>query len=117
VSYAGSTNLVTTIHTGNRFVAFLSHVIEQSPTSVSHVGYVQPTTACHDGGMCLANASHMSNMLTTFASHVEGKQPTTTSHAGGIDYVEKPIRIGCKPKFPCNICKGYHLTHLCHGIP
>jgi hypothetical protein len=22
-----------------------------------------------------------------------------------------------KPKFPCKICKGYHLTHMCPTIP
>jgi hypothetical protein len=45
------------------------------------------------------------------------KKPTTASHAGGIDSVEKPRWIGCKPKFPCNLCKGDHLTHLCPGLP
>jgi hypothetical protein len=44
-------------------------------------------------------------------------QPTTASHAGGIDSIEKPRWIGRKPKFPCNLCKGDHLTHLCPGIP
>jgi hypothetical protein len=43
-------------------------------------------------------------------------QPTTSSHVGGINSVEKPRRIRCKPKFPCNLCKGDHLTHLCPGI-
>jgi hypothetical protein len=38
------------------------------------------------------------------------------SHVGGIDTVEKPRHIGHKPKFPCNICKGDHLTHLCPAI-
>jgi hypothetical protein len=45
------------------------------------------------------------------------QQPTTASHVGGIDSVEKPRWIGHKPKFPCNICKGDHLTHLCPGLP
>jgi hypothetical protein len=44
-------------------------------------------------------------------------QPTTASHAGGIDSVEKPGWIGCKPNFPCNICKGDHLNHPFLGIP
>jgi hypothetical protein len=43
-------------------------------------------------------------------------QPTTASHAGGIDSVEKPRWIGHKPKFPRNICKGDHLTHLCPSL-
>jgi hypothetical protein len=66
--------------------------------------------------MSLVNASHMSDMSTTSVSHVEDKQPTTASHAGGIDSIEKPRQIGHKPKFPCNICKGDHLTHLCPGL-
>jgi hypothetical protein len=117
VSHVGGTSPVTTSHTGNRFVASMSHVINQSPTSASHVGDVKPTTTSHVGGTSLINVSHMSDMSTTSASHVEGKQPTTTSHVGGIDSVEKPRWIGRKPKFPCNICKGDHLTHLCPGIP
>jgi hypothetical protein len=44
-------------------------------------------------------------------------KPTTASHAGGIDSVEKPRWIGCEPKFPCNLCKGDHFTHLCPDIP
>jgi hypothetical protein len=44
-------------------------------------------------------------------------QPATASHVGGINFLEKPRRIGCKPKFPCKICKGDHLTHLCPDIP
>jgi hypothetical protein len=52
----------------------------------------------------------------TSASHVGDVQPSTASHAGGIDSVEKPRWIGHKPKFPCNLCKGNHLTHLCPGI-
>jgi hypothetical protein len=55
-------------------------------------------------------------LSTTSASHDEDKQPTTSIHAGGIDFVEKPRQIGCNPKFPCNICKGGHLTHLCLRI-
>jgi hypothetical protein len=30
--------------------------------------------------------------------------------------IEKPRRIGCKPKFLCILCKGDHLTHLCPAI-
>jgi len=83
-SHAGGKCPVIDIHTGNRYIASTSHVIDPSPTSASHVGDVHPTT---------------------------------TSHVGGIDSIEKPRRIGRKPKFPCNLCKGYHLTHLCPGIP
>jgi hypothetical protein len=55
-------------------------------------------------------------MSTTFACHVGDKQPTTVNHAGGIDSVQKPRQIGRKPKFPCNISKGDHLTHLCPSV-
>jgi hypothetical protein len=42
--------------------------------------------------------------------------PATASHVGGIDMIEKPRRIGHKPKFLCRLCKGDHLTHLCPAI-
>jgi hypothetical protein len=48
--------------------------------------------------------------------HARGNPPATASHVGGIDTIEKPRQIGHKPKFPCNICKGDHLTHLCPAI-
>jgi hypothetical protein len=67
--------------------------------------------------MNLVPASHTGVQQLTFASHVGDVKPTIISHAGGIDSVEKPRWIGRKPKFPCNICKGFHLTHMCPGIP
>jgi hypothetical protein len=72
----------------------MSHVINQSPTYSSHVG----------------------ELSTTYASHVEEKKPTTAIHVGGIDSSEKHRWIGRNPKFPCNICKGGHLPHLCPGL-
>jgi hypothetical protein len=63
------------------------------------------------------NASHMSDISPTYSSHVGDVQPGTSSDVGGIDYVEKPRWIGHNPKFPCNLCKGDHLTHLCPGLP
>jgi hypothetical protein len=60
--------------------------------------------------------SHVIDPSPTYASHIGDVQPTTASHVGGMGFVEKPIQIGRKPKFPCNICKGDHLTHLCPGI-
>jgi hypothetical protein len=42
--------------------------------------------------------------------------PTTASHAGGINMIENPRRIGHKPKFPCRLCNGGHLTRLCLAI-
>jgi hypothetical protein len=78
---------------------------------------VKPTTTSHAGGTSLINASHTSDMSTISMSHVEDKQPTTAIHAGGIDSVEKPRQIRHKPKLPCKLCKGDHLTHLFPGLP
>jgi hypothetical protein len=93
-----------------------SHV-GKHPTSASHAGGKSPVTASHTGNRSVASASHVIDQSPTSASHVGDVQPTTASHVGGIDSVEKPRWIGCKPKFPCNICKGDHLTHLCPGLP
>jgi hypothetical protein len=61
--------------------------------------------------------SHVIDPLPTFVSQLGYVQPATASHTGGIDSVEKPIWIRHRPKFPCNLCKGDHLTHLCPDIP
>ena len=61
--------------------------------------------------------SHVIDPSPTFASHVGYVQPNTAIHVGGIDSIEKPRYIGCKPKFPCNLCKGDHLPHLCPSLP
>jgi hypothetical protein len=71
----------------------------------------------HTGNRSLASVTHVIDTSPTSASHLGYVQPTTASHAGGIDYVEKPRWIECKPKFPCNICKGDHLTHMFPDIP
>jgi hypothetical protein len=95
----------------------VSHVGGNHLASVSHAGAKCPVTASHTSDRSIASASHVIDQSPTFASHVGYVKLTTASHAGGIDSVEKPRWIGCNPKFPCNICKGYHLTHLCHGLP
>jgi hypothetical protein len=87
------------------------------PPSASHVGGKILVTASHTGNRSVASASQVINPSPASASHVGEVQPTTASHAGGIDSVEKPRWIGHKPKFPCKIYKGYHLTHLCSGLP
>jgi hypothetical protein len=66
--------------------------------------------------MSPTSASHVGDQHLASASHVGSNPPATASHVGGIDTVEKPRCIGCKPKFPCNICEGDHLTHLCPAI-
>jgi hypothetical protein len=42
--------------------------------------------------------------------------PATANHVGGIHMIEKPRRIGHKPKFLYIFCKGDHLIHLCPAI-
>jgi hypothetical protein len=115
-------------HIGERSSTSLSHVEDQHPTSAIHARGNHPTTASHAGGKSLvpsnhtgnryvASASHVINPSPTSASHVRDVQPITAIHAGGIDSIEKTRWIGYKPKFPCKLCKGDHLTHLCPDIP
>jgi hypothetical protein len=114
-------------HVGDRSKTSASHVEDQHPASASHAGGTHPpsashasgkspVTASHTGNRSVASASHVINPSLTSASHVGDVKPTTTSHAGGINSVERPRRIGHKPKFPCKLCKGDHLTHLCPEI-
>lgn len=88
-----------------------------SSTSTSHVGDESSAAASHAGGMSLVTASHTSKESPTSASHVQDSPQTTASHVGGMEVDKKPGRRSFKPKFPCKICKGDHLTHLCPGIP
>jgi hypothetical protein len=114
-------------HVGDRSTTSASHIEDQHPASTSYVGGNHPPSVSHAGGKSPVPASHTGNRSIVSgsqvidpspasASHVGDVQPTTTSHPGGINYVEKTRWIGRKPKFPCNICKGDHLTHLCLGI-
>jgi hypothetical protein len=115
-------------HVGDRSKTSESHVEDHHPASAiyaggthptyaSHAGGESPITASHTGNRSVASASHFIDPSPTFTSHVRYVQPTTAIHAGGIDFVEKPRRIGRKPKFPCKLCKGDHLNHLCPDIP
>jgi hypothetical protein len=61
--------------------------------------------------------SHVINQSLTSANCVGYVQPGTSSHVGGIDSIKKPRRIEHNPNFPCNICKGDHLTHFFPGLP
>jgi hypothetical protein len=114
-------------HVGDRSTTSASHVEDQHPASASyaggthppsanHVGGKSPVTASHTSNRSVASASHVIDPSPTSASHVGDVQPSTASHVGGIDSIEKPRWIGRKPKFPCKLCKGDHLTHLCLGI-
>jgi hypothetical protein len=115
------------IHVGDRSTTSTSHVEHQHPASASYAGGKHPPSASHAGGKSPVPTNHTGNRLVastshviepspTSTNHVGDVQPTTTSHAWGIDSVEKPRWIGHKPKFPCNLCKVDHLTHLFPGI-
>jgi hypothetical protein len=104
-------------HLGDRFSTSASHVEDQHPASASHVEDLHPASTSHVGGKSQVTASHTENRFVASASHVIDSSPTSASHVGGINYVEKPRRIARTPKFPCNIFKGDHLTHLCPGLP
>jgi hypothetical protein len=103
-------------HVGDSSATSSSHVEDRCQDSTSHVGGKSPVTASHTGDRSVASVSHVIDPSPTYAIHVGDVKPTTASHVGGIDFVEKHRRIGCKPKFPCKICKGDHLTHLCLGL-
>ena len=73
---------------------------------------MKPTTASQAGGMPPATTSHAGGMPPTTASHAGGKLLAIIGHTSGTITIKKPKNIGCKPKYPCNFCKGDHLTHL-----
>jgi hypothetical protein len=115
-------------HVGDRSKTYSSHIEDQHLASASYVGGTHPPSTSHARGKSPIPASHTGNRSVASASHVIDPSPTSTSHVGdvqtttasdamGIDFVEKPGWIGRKPKFPCKLCKGDHLTHLCPGIP
>jgi hypothetical protein len=127
VNHARRKILVTMSHTSISSPSSVDHVGDLSKTFVTHVDDKKPITAIHVGGKSPVTSSHIGKMSPTSESHVGdqrlastihvGRIPLdSTSHDGGIDTVEKPIRIGHKPKFPCNICEGDHLTHQCPEI-
>jgi hypothetical protein len=76
-----------------------------------------PTGASHVGGKKLVITIHSSDKQPTIVNHAGGQRPANASHSRGIDATDKSRQIGCKPKFPCKLRKGHHLTHLCLVIP
>jgi hypothetical protein len=116
-SHVGDRSSNSTSHVEHQHSASSSHAGGKHPPSASHAGGKRPVPSSHTGNRSVAFAIHAIDSSPTSASHVGDVKPTTASHAVGIHYVEKPIWIGCKPKFPCKICKGDHLTHLCPDIP
>ena len=80
----------------------MSHILVESPVSMSRNGGTIPIS--------------LGKQSLTSTSHVGDSPPTTASHVGGMDVDKKPRCRRFKPKFPCKICKGDHLTHLCPSI-
>jgi hypothetical protein len=115
-SHVGDRSTTSASHVEDQHPASASHSSGKNSPSASHVGGKHPITTSHTGNRYVASVGHVIDPSPTSASHVGNVQPTTTSHDGGIDSIEKPRRIGHNPKFPCNICKGDHLTHLCPVI-
>ena len=82
---------------------FEHYGVSQKPASLNEVGPSHLASVVHAGGKLLASAGH-----------AKRKQSATASH---VDIVEKTGRLKCKLKFPCILCEGDHLTHLCPAIP
>jgi hypothetical protein len=117
VSHVGDSSTTSGSHVEDQHSASASYARGNHPPSASHAGGKIPVTSSHTGNRFVASASHVIDPSPNSASHVGDVKPPTASHVGGIDFVEKPRRIGCKLKFPYNLCKGDHLTHLCPGLP
>ena len=60
--------------------------------------------------------SHNGDQQATASSHGRDKQSTNVIHVVHIDTNEMSKHIGYNHNFPCNICKGYHLTHMFPAI-
>ena len=76
--------------------------VSQQPTSLSQVG---PSPS--------ASASHAGGSLSASVVHAEDNPSATVSH---VDTVEKTTHSKHKPKFPCKLCEGDHLTYKCPSI-
>jgi hypothetical protein len=107
----------STSYVGGTHLASASYARGKHPPSASHDGGKSPVPASHTGNRSVASTSHVIDPSPTSASHVGDVKPITASHVGGINSIEKPRWIRHKPKFPCKLYKGDHLTHLCPGIP
>jgi hypothetical protein len=116
-SHVGDRSTTSTSHVEYQHLASTSYAGGKHQPSTSHAGGNFSITTSHTANSSVASASHVINPSPTSASHVGDMKPTTASQVGGIDYVEKPRWIGRKSKFPCKICKGDHLTHLCPSLP
>jgi hypothetical protein len=116
VSHVGDRSKISTSHIEDQHLASTSYAGGKNAPSASHAGGKHPVPASHTGNRSVASVSHVIDPSPTSAIHVGDVQPATAIHAGGIDSIDKLRWIGCKPKFPCKLCKGDHLTHLCPSL-
>ena len=63
------------------------------------------------------NGHHVEDNLLASSSQAGGKRSTIVGPSDNNHHeVEKPNRIGQKPKYPCRLCKGDHFLLDCPGI-
>ena len=101
------------VHAGGTHSTAAKHVDPNHSTFVFHVGGAHPTSAGHVGSSLLASASHVGGRLSASVVHAKDNISATMSH---VDTVEKTTRSKHKPKFPCKLCEGDHLTYKCPSI-
>ena len=89
-------------------VTSASHVGPSLSASASHAGGSLSASASHAGGSLSASASHAGGSLSTSMVHAKDNPSTTASH---VDAVENTTYSKHKPKFPCKLCEGDHLTY------
>ena len=100
--HAGGTHSTATKYVDHNHLAFVFHAIGAHPTSAGHVGPSLSAFDSHAGGSLLASVVHAEDNPSATAIHV--------------DNVEKTNHSKHKPKFPCKICEGDHLTYKCPSI-
>jgi hypothetical protein len=88
-------------------------------TYASQVRGNQPPdfTSQFGGKQTSASANEARGKKTLNSSNqAGGKQSAIASQASGNHIVEKLKKIGHKHQSSCNLCKGYHRTHICPSI-
>ena len=141
LGHVGSSHSASMVHAEDTRSTSIIQVEPPHPSSTSHVGSIHPASMVHAGGTHSTVAKHVDPNHSAFVVHVDGACPTSTSHvgpslsasaslAGGslsasmvhdgdnpsatashVDTVEKTTRSKHKPKFPCKLCEGDHLTY------
>ena len=111
--HAGGTHSTAAKHVDPNHSASVLHACGARPTSTSHVGPNISSSIGHARGSLSTSASHAGGSLSASVVHAEDNSLATASH---VDIVEKTTRSKHKPKFPCKLHEGDHLTYLCPGI-